>query len=165
MNTLSFEFLDKGCFSEYAPILFDILYSNMSVIAPSGNSRAEDEKTWYGAVSSGLSRDARQIVLIKDGECLVGFFQYYINPRTFMMEEVQLLPEYQGRGVLRELYRFVLLHIPSETPSVEAFADLRNARSMDVLLKMGLAPVSEESGLCHFCGTFDGLKKWLKKVR
>jgi hypothetical protein len=163
MNTLSFEFLDKARFSEYAPRLFDILYSNMSIIAPSGNSREEDEGTWYNAVSGGLKRDARQIVLIRDAESTVGFFQYYINPRTFMMEEVQLLPEYQGRGALREVYRFLLPYIPDEIPSVEAFSDLRNARSMDILLKMGLMPVSEESGLCHFCGTVDGLKKWLNK--
>ncbi len=162
MNTLKFEFLDKTRFSDHAPYLFDILYGNMSVIAPSGNCRETDEKTWFDAVMGGLARDARQIVLIKDAESLVGFFQYYINPRTFMMEEVQLLPEYQGKGVLRGLYRYLLPHIPPETPCVEAFADLRNARSMDILLKMGLAPVSEESGLCRFRGNFDGLKKWLK---
>ena len=163
MNTLSFEFSDKARFAEYAPRLFDILYGNMSVIAPSGNSRETDEKTWFNAVSGGLASDRRQIVLIKDAESIVGFFQYYINSRTFMMEEVQLLTEYQGRGVLRGLYRFLLPHIPAEIPSVEAFADLRNARSMDILLKMGLMPVSEESGLCHFCGTLDGLGKWIDK--
>ncbi len=161
VNMLSFEFLDKMEFSALAPSLFDILYENMSVIAPSKNSREEDEKTWYEAVSGGLARENRQIVLIKDAESIIGFFQYYINPRTFMMEEVQFLPEYQGRGALRELYRFLMLHIPGETPSVEAFADLRNARSMDILLKMGLSPVSEESGLCHFCGTLEGLRKWI----
>ena len=163
MNTLSFEFLDKSRFAEYAPRLFEILYSNMSVIAPSGNSRENDEKTWLAAVGEGLTRDARKIVLIRDAESTVGFFQYYINSRTFMMEEVQLLADYHGKGMLRGLYRFLMSYIPDEIPSVEAFADLRNARSMDILLKMGLMPVSEESGLCHFCGTVDGLKKWLNK--
>ena len=133
----------------------------MSVIAPSGNGREADECTWFNAVSGGLASDRRQIVLIRDAEKIVGFFQYYINPRTFMMEEVQLISEYQGRGALRSLYGFLLAHIPDDIPSVEAFADLRNARSMDILLKMGLMPVSEESGLCHFCGTLDGLKKWI----
>ena len=99
MNTLSFEFLDKSRFAEFAPRLFDILHGNMSVIAPSGNSRESDEKTWFDAVSGGLASDRRQIVLIRAAEKNVGFFQYYINPRTFMMEEVQLLEEYQGRGV------------------------------------------------------------------
>lgn len=162
MNTLSFEFLEKADFSKHAPRLFDILYSNMSVIAPTGNTRAEDEKTWFEAVSGGLARDARKIVLIKDADKTVGFFQYYINSRTFMMEEVQLLSEYQGRGVLRELYSFIMPYIPSEIPSVEAFSDLRNARSMDILLKMGLMPISEEGGLCHFCGSLEKLKKWEK---
>ena len=164
MNTLSFEFLDKSRFAEFAPMLFDILHGNMSVIAPSGNSREADEKTWFDAVSGGLVSDRRQIVLIRAAEKIVGFFQYYINPRTFMMEEVQLLSEYQGRGVLRDLYSFLMPNIPDGIPSVEAFADLRNARSMDILLKMGLMPVSEEGGLCHFCGTLDGLKKWINKA-
>lgn len=158
---MKFEFLDKSAFPQAAPVLFDILYGNMSVIAPSGQSRAADEATWKNAVGEGLKKDARRIVLIKDGDELAGFFQYYVNPTTFMMEEVQLKEKYQGKGILRELYGFLMLNIPENTPRVEAFADLRNARSMDILLKMGLMPVSEEGGLCKFRGSLEELKKWL----
>ncbi|MBE6641748.1 MAG: GNAT family N-acetyltransferase [Ruminococcaceae bacterium] len=158
---MKFEFLDKSAFPQTAQVLFDILYGNMSVIAPSGQSRSEDEATWKNAVGEGLKKDARRIVLIKDGDELAGFFQYYVNASAFMMEEVQLKEKYQGKGILRELYRFLMPHIPEETPRVEAFADLRNARSMDILLKMGLLPVSEEGGLCKFRGSLENLKKWL----
>ena len=158
---MKFEFLDKSAFPQTAQVLFDILYGNMSVIAPSGQSRSEDEATWKNAVREGLRGDNRRIVLIKDGEDIAGFFQYYVNASAFMMEEVQLKEKYQGKGILRELYGFLMPHIPEETPRVEAFADLRNARSMDILLKMGLLPVSEEGGLCKFRGSLENLKKWL----
>ena len=163
MTALSFEYLDKSTFPKMAPALFDILYCNMSVIAPSGQSREDEKRAWLNAVGEGLKRDARHIVRIKDGDTLAGFFQYYVNSSTFMMEEVQLKEEYRKKGILRKLYGFLLPHIPDTTPNVEAFADLRNARSMDILLKMGLSPIAEEGGLCRFRGSLEGLKKWTFK--
>ena len=70
-------------------VLFKILHSNMSVIAPTGNEYEEDYRIWIEAVSNGLKQDARQIILIYDDAQIIGYFQYYVNSSTFMMEEIQ----------------------------------------------------------------------------
>ena len=64
----------------------------MTKIAPTGNTLEEDFRMWFSAVSSGLQRDERQIILIKDSENVVGFFQYYTNKDTFMMKKFSLSP-------------------------------------------------------------------------
>ena len=100
---ISFEYLNKPDFSALARQIFDILADNMTIIAPTGNSREEDFGLWSDAVSDGLQREERQIILIKDSETIVGFFQYYTNADTFMMEEIQFRPEYQGKGIGRKI--------------------------------------------------------------
>ena len=102
-SAVSFSYLNKSDFQTVARQIFDILADNMTVIAPTGNSREEDFSLWSDAVSDGLRRAERQIILIKDDDNLIGFFQYYTNADTFMMEEIQFKSEYQGKGVFRAL--------------------------------------------------------------
>ncbi len=70
----------------------------MSQIAPTGNTPEEDFKCWHTGVSEGLQKSERNIILIKDKENIIGFFQYYTfvnsntNKDTFMMEEIQFSP-------------------------------------------------------------------------
>ena len=45
-----FSFLDKQCAEKILPILFKILYSNMSVIAPTGNTYEQDFQLWQNSV-------------------------------------------------------------------------------------------------------------------
>ena len=118
---ISFEYLNKPDFSAFARQIFVILADNMTVIAPTGNSREDDFALWFDAVSDGLQREERQIILIKDNETIVGFFQYYTNADTFMMEEIQFRPEYQGKGVFRKLYGFILKNIRNDLEYIEAY--------------------------------------------
>ncbi len=90
---LSFEYVNKPDFSAVANDIFNILADNMTLIAPTGNTREDDYNCWYGCVTDGLNRDERQIILIKDNDNIIGFFQYYINEDTFMMEEIQFKSE------------------------------------------------------------------------
>ena len=60
---ISFEYLNKSDFSAFARQIFDILADNMTMIAPTGNSREEDFVLWSDAVSDGLQREERQIIL------------------------------------------------------------------------------------------------------
>ena len=144
--SVSFEFLPKDRTAEYMPGLFDILHSNMSVIAPTGNSYEEDFRIWSAAVGEGLKRDARQIILIRDGGTIIGFFQYYINDSVFMMEEIQFRREYQGKGVFRRLYGFLRGVVPETVESVEAYARKENAKSQAILGHLGLKIIGEGSG-------------------
>ncbi len=159
---ISFEYLNKPDFSVLAQAIFDILADNMGVIAPTGNSREDDFKLWFGAVSGGLQRDERQIILIKDNGNLVGFFQYFTNSDTFMMEEIQFKPEYQGKGVFRELYSFILANIKDDLKFVEAYASINNTKSIAILQKFGLLNIglNKNGRSYHFKGRFGDLIKW-----
>ena len=159
---IGFEYLNKPDFFEFAQQIFDILADNMSAIAPTGNSREEDFSLWSDAVSDGLRRAERQIILIKDNEKLVGFFQYYINENTFMMEEIQFKSEYQGKGVFRALYGFIISHIRKDIELVEAYANISNSKSIAILEKLGLNNIglNKNGRSYHFKGNYSDLLKW-----
>ena len=102
---IRFSFLDCARFEAYANELFHLLHANMEGIAPCELVFEE----WHAAVSGGLQSPKRRIVLMMDDEVLAGFFQYYVNETTFMMEEIQIKPEYQQRySIFRKLYEWLL---------------------------------------------------------
>lgn len=160
-----FEFLNKNLFSTYANKIFNILADNMSVIAPTGNSRDDDFKSWYCAVNDGLKKDNRRIILILESgtEDIIGFFQYYTNVNTFMMEEIQICTEFCGKdNIFRDLYGFVLNNISDDLLYVEAYANKLNHKSMGILGKLGLKIIGENKNgtSFHFKGKFDDLVRW-----
>lgn len=161
-ENMIFEYLNKVDFFVFARQIFDILADNMTVIAPTGNTREEDYSCWYECVTDGLKRDERQIILIKDNGYIIGFFQYYINANTFMMEEIQFRPEYQGKGVFRKLYGFILKNIRNDLEFVEAHASISNQKSIDILEKFGLlnTGLNKNGRSYHFKGDFIDLIKW-----
>lgn len=163
---ITFEYLNKADFSHISNELFEILADNMTVIAPTGNSRQEDYKCWFEAISYGLQRNERQMVLIKDKDIIIGFFQYYINSDTLMMEEIQLKAEHQGKGLVRKLYSFMNSGIKADYEFVEAYANIRNNRSIGMLEKFGLSIIglNKNGNSYHFKGKKDDLKKWYEKL-
>ena len=102
-------FLDKRECDRILPRLFEILYQNMSVIAPTGESYEEDRAEWLAAVSPAMQKEPRQIILMHDREHLAGYFQYYVNNGTLMVEEIQIAPQYQQTGALLRLCLSALL--------------------------------------------------------
>lgn len=160
-----FKFLNKTLFCEYADKIFEILADNMSIIAPTGNTRDEDFKIWYHAISEEIKNDNREIILILENETnnIIGFFKYSTTIDTFVMEEIQLCDKFQGSGnIFRDLYSFVLKNICNELMYVEAFADKRNHKSIGILKKLGLKVIGEnKNGISfHFKGSFIDLKNW-----
>ena len=161
---ITFEYLNKADFSTVSSVIFNILADNMELIAPTGNSREEDYKCWHEGVFVGLERDERQIVLIKDSDSIIGFFQYYTNDDTFMMEEIQFKPEYQGKNIFRKLYGFLIPNIRDEIKFVEAYANIANHKSIGILEKLGLSRIGmNKNGYSfHFRGNYSDLIKWYK---
>jgi len=162
-----FEYLNKSDFDNIEQRIFDILADNMTLIAPSGDSREEDHRMWYSAVCEGIKAEPRKIVLIKENgtDNIIGFFQYYVNSETFMMEEIQIVPRYWGRdNIFRNLYGFVLSHIVSAPLYVEAYANKSNAKSIEVLHHLGLSVVGEnKNGNSYkFKGAFEDLVCWYR---
>ena len=163
---ITFEYLNKVFFSFVSNELFDILADNMTIIAPTGNSRQDDFKCWYEAVSNGLQKDERQIILIKDCDIVIGYFQYCINSDTLIMEEIQLKSEYQGKGIVRELYSFANSNVTTDYEFIEAYANIKNIRSIGMLEKFGLstAGLNKNGNSYHFKGRKEDLKKWYGKI-
>lgn len=161
---VNFHYLNKQDFPIVASEIFNILADNMEIIAPTDNTREEDYKCWYEGVSKGLERDERQIVLIKDGDNIIGFFQYYTNADTFMMEEIQFKPEYQGKNIFRKLYGFLIQKIREDIKFVEAYANVSNHKSIGILGNLGLTKIGmNKNGRCfHFRGNYGDLIKWYK---
>lgn len=155
----SFQFMDKSKAESVLPELYNILYTNMSIIAPTGNSYEEDKKEWLSCVAPALERIQRQIILIVDRDTLAGYFQYYVNNGVFMMEEIQFKPEYHGSGLFEQLYRYLIAIIPSDTEAVEAYADKRNEKSQAILKHLGLEMIGEnKNGNCwRFRGKYNTL--------
>ena len=144
-HMVTFDILSKDKADKVLPSLFRILHSNMNVIAPTGNSCEEDLSVWYNAVAPALEKGARQIILIYDDAEIIGYFQYYVNITTFMMEEIQFKKEYQGTGIFRLLYSYLFEIIPQETLYVEAYAHKQNSKSQNILKHLGLQIVGENT--------------------
>ena len=162
---VKFSLLNKSKFNDFSKELFDILANNMDNIAPTGNSYEDDFSTWYEAVSEGLQKKERHIVIISFDGKLIGFFQYYVNNNgLFMMEEIQILTEYQEKkyNIFSKLFDYIFTILPTNIITVEAFANKKNIKSQQILQHLGLIIIGDnKNGNCyHFQGNFENLIKW-----
>lgn len=158
---IRFSFLDKAQFENRARELFSLLHANMEPIVP-GEFVFEE---WAKAVGGGLKSPRRRIVLMSaENDELAGFFQYYVNDTTFMMEEIQIRPAYRrNHGFFRGLYEWLVPQFENQPPYVEAFNHFSNHQSHGILLHMGLELLGEENGFRHYRGRFDALLDWLNR--
>mgnify|MGYP000866731866 CR=1 FL=1 len=160
------DFLDKSEFDSLSKDIFGILAANMSEIAPTGNSYEDDYKSWYCALKEGLKKEQRQIILIYSENELVGFFQYYLDDGNLVMEEIQIRSDWQGKGIFRALYGFLISNLPSGIRNVEAYANKKNIRSQRILKRLGLNIDGENKNgnSYHFSGKYDDLLRWYYRI-
>lgn len=156
---MKIDILRKTDAESVLPELFEILHSNMSRIAPTGNSYEEDFSMWISCIKPALEKEPRQILLLRDKEQLAGYFQYYVINGIFMMEDIQFRDPYKGTGIFAELYRYLVKVIPEDTIFVEAYANKRNEKSIAVLTHLGLEIIGEnKNGISfHFRGRYENL--------
>lgn len=160
-----FQYADKKNIKEILPMLFSILHSNMSVIAPTGNSYEEDYKIWLSNIVPAMEKDARQIVLMFCGDELAGYFQYYVNTvsSSLMMEEIQFGEKYQGTGLFSDFYRWLVSKLPKGIKFVEAYSHRNNCKSQNILEYLGLIKTGENSSLFYYKGSYNSvLKRYYK---
>jgi len=152
-------FLDKAEAGEILPTLYRIFHDNMSPILHTDEPFPGGREGWLAAVGPALEKAPRQILLLRDGEKIAGFFQYYVNGGVFMMEEIQFREEYRGTGLFEKLYRYLVGIIPEETEYVEAYVHKTNPKSMAVLNHLGLTAVEDEpnESLLHYRGRYESL--------
>lgn len=147
-----FKYADKMQLEQYFSELFDILHSNMSLIAPTNNSYQEDFEIWSSYTVPAMQNEQRQIILMYVDNKLAGFFRYYIHDDTasLMMEEIQIKKEFQGTGLFSAFYRWFVKQLPKEILNVEAYADKRNHKSQAVLKHLGLIEMGENKNGISF---------------
>ncbi len=153
MQTGEFLFLDKEKLDVFVPDLFEILYSNMRAIAPTGNSYDEDLAIWRSCIVSEMGNEQRQIILMYVNNVLAGWFQYYIDVdgNSLMMEEIQIKQVFQGTGLFSAFYKWLVRQLPNDILYVEAHADKRNYKSQAILEYLGLAKLGENKNGISFC--------------
>ncbi len=151
-----FEYADNSKLKIILPRLFEILSANMNDIAPTGNSYDEDYKIWFSSIVPAMEKHQRKIVLMYFDEQIVGYFQYYINFSTFMMEEIQIEKSFQKTGVFSKLYNWLVEELPNDIETVEAYAHKKNIKSQGVLEHLGLKQVAESKNgnSYHYLGKY-----------
>ena len=162
---LEFKFTDKSRIEHLLPDLFHILHSNMCLIAPTNNSYEDDFKIWCSYLIPSMNNEQRQIVLMYVDETLAGYFRYYINLDTnsLMMEDVQIIKEFQGTGLFSAFYKWLVKQLPNNLKSVEAYVSKRNLKSQGVLGYLGLVKLGENKNgnSFYYKGAYaDLLKKY-----
>ena len=165
-----FRYLQKEEFNKYAAALFNILYDNMQLIAPTGKTYEDDYLFWCEIMREEIRNDRRHIILAieEDIQTIVGFFQYVTNEDILVMEQIQIIPTYQGeKGVFRGFYDFLLSKLKDIPIYVEANADKRNQKSMGILNKLGLSVIGENKTRIsfRFRGEYGELLKWYKGIQ
>lgn len=163
MDEIEFFILDKCDFCFISRTLFKILANNMTKINPTGNSREEDYIYWLESMTKTLKNPAREIMVIKDLKKIIGYFQYCTDAHTFAMEEIQLSPNYQGQGVFRKLYEFLVPILSDNIEYVTAYVNKMNTKSLAILEHMGLENLgmNKNGNGYNYRGKFIDLKDWL----
>ena len=141
--TFDFKFVEKNSPVKILPELFRILYDNMSLITHTGGSFEEDFAVWRKYIVPAIGEEQRQIVLMRCDRDLAGYFQYSASDEVFMMEEIQIKPEYQGTGTFRALYLWLEDKLPKDIVYVEAYSNKGNLKSQRILEHLGLKPAGE----------------------
>lgn len=161
---ITFSYLDKSDKRNLLPILFDILYNNMKVIAPSDLGYEEEFAQWVSRVSPALERSARQVIVCHNGKNIVGFLQYYINRELLMIEEVQLERSYQRTMTFYRLCKYLKEMIPGNVQQIEAFAHRQNINSISLMNHLGMASIDDDgnSPFLHLRGCANAVKSKIR---
>ena len=151
-----FAFADKREIPALLPSLYDVYWDNMTASLPDQRFSEQDKAQWLSRVGRALTAGRRQLVLMSHSGRLAGFFWYYVKDHSLMMEEIQIRREYQGKGLFRCFFRWLLLRLPDNIRWVEAYAHRNNHKSRRILEYLGLRDDEGGSGeeYVHYQGRY-----------
>ena len=161
MGKIAFRFFDREQSEYILPQIFDILATNMNRIAPTGNSYEDDKQMWMSHMTT-LQKN--QILLMYVDEKLSGYFQYCIEQDVMLIEEIQIVPNYQRTVLFYRFFRFAASMIPTDVVYVEAYVNKRNWNSQQIAKKLGMKIVGENKNghSWHYQGELASFKKYLR---
>lgn len=162
---LSFYPMNSEDFELYAQDLFAILWFNMNELEPSEYFFEEDFAVWFDYNKNDTER--KTILFVDEViDRIVGYFQYRLEEHILWLDEIQILPDYQGQGlVYRPLMKYFLPQLPEEIQYHQSYVNKKNLRSAAILEKMGAKAVSETpsgNSLCYR-GSIADLSAWTYK--
>ncbi len=146
-------YMEKTDADKLLPVLFDILYENMKSFTFFGDYDTE-KSGFIREVGRALKKEPRKIILMYAGNCLAGYFQYYVNNGVFMVEEIQLRSQYRLTGMFAKLIRVLKKVISEDTQWIEAYAHKNNLHSQSIMQSLGMECIEETEALLHFRGSF-----------
>lgn len=163
MRKISFRFYDKTQSKDVLPQMYDILHTNMSSIAPTGNSYDEDKQKWLYFMESAPS-NGQQIILMYVDEILSGYFQYRINQDKMIIEEIEIKPEYQRTALFYRFFKYAVSIIPKNVLYVEAYINKYNSNSQAIAKKLGMRIIGENKNKSswHLSGELKDFTKRFK---
>ena len=156
---ITFTYLNKNEKEIFLPKLFDLLYDNMSEIAPANSTYEHQKKQWLGNVSPALDKSARQIIMCYADDELIGYIQYYINDKLIMVEELQLKKKYHCTLTFYRFCKHLICTLSTNIEYVEAFADKRNINSQKLMQRLGMKIIDSNSEFVHLRGNADEMIK------
>jgi hypothetical protein len=165
---IKYDYLKKENFENIARDLFEILANNMDGIAPTGNPREDDYKTWHSDVSPKVEKDEVSFLLATEEETgnIVAFLEHHFTEDTLVLDEVQISKAYHGKGnVFRDIHGVVINSAPEGCVYVEAAANKLNSKSIGVLGTLGLKVAGElhNGGCVLMRGSFSDFLQWYKR--
>lgn len=161
MGKITFRYFDREQPEKILSQMFDVLFTNMSAIAPTGNSYHDDKQIWMSYMTSEMGK-RHQIILMYTDETLAGYFQYCVTEDTVLIEEIEILPEYQRTFLFYYFFKQIRGEIPDNIRYVEAYINKANWNSMKIAKKLGMEIIGENrtGKSWHYRGEMKDLKKW-----
>ena len=156
---ITFTYLNKNEKEKILPELFDLLFDNMSEIAPTNLTYEQEQMQWLGNVSPALDKPARQIIMCYADEELIGYIQYYINSKLLMIEELQLKKEHHCTLTFYRFCKYFIGTLPADIEHVEAFAERRNIKSQKLMQRLGMELIDNNAEFVHLHGEADEIIK------
>ncbi len=167
IDGINFDLLKKNDCTDLLNKLFDILYKNMNLIAPTGESYADDKEMWIETIVEALKNPKREIIVINSGDEIAGFFMYSVSNDLLKMEEIQFKSQYQRTGLFKELFKYLFTLVPRNVKQVEAFANKKNIKSQEILtyLELQLVGENKNGNSFRYLGEYEDMKKVITSKR
>ncbi len=142
MGKTTFQFFNRTQEEVILPQMFDILFTNMNKIAPTGDGYAKDKQEWIAYMTS-EAKNNQQIILMYVDEILSGYFQYSIINDTMLIEEIEVTPKFQRTLLFYSFIKYMSSIIPKSVIYIEAYVNKRNENSMVIAKKLGMQIMGE----------------------
>ena len=145
------------------PQMFAIISTNMSAIAPTGNTMEDDRRSWTQAMESELRNPEKRWIFARADGVLAGYLLYRVSAAddVIHMDEIQIAQAYQDDGVLFPALMAALLRDPAVPgATLRSYANKQNAKSQGVLRRMGLNVVGETVRGLRFEGKGSDALAW-----